>query len=548
MNGHPWKPSQKVCSFILATINLFGLAFAPWNAHSLTSESLTASSQLTLAEIAEQVADEFGLVTSVVDAGSPTPIFVFEERHDSRLGHVEIAIMLNRLYADHNLRHIGLEGHPASQAPLDLSWAHQQPFYQPEQTITAREDVLVQTLQDGEIGSAELLGLLYHDVVVDGIDDADLYAFDPPEGAWNAADFYLYYIALEGMNETETNIWNALYDSEKYTEAFEYAMSTDEFAWEKWQSFSDQVEVLSAENWLLALDELRAQAEVVGVDLDEVEKSDLDALGEFFEHVSQRSDAMVAAMLDLAAAYPEAPLAMTIGTLHTERVTQLLNEAGASFVVIRPLSLAEGSTLGLLSPEAYRRKQQGFSVAPEGHFNALVDGRGKMPDPTTPKSWYQFRFQIAQILQRWAFEAANGRPMEDVRLQGDAWEGIGVEIVDIFQKDGDANPTVQWQVRQRWVENKSPMSLVGDIARAVLGMGSNQESGEHKDRILLSGTVKQVEGTNQKPALNIFGRMYQGWQALMGEDPASGDSAGDPTKPDRICSTAEATSTIETGG
>jgi len=508
----------------------------------------SASCTIVLNEITDDVADEFGVITSLVQTDSETIIFVFEERHDSRLGRVEIAIMLSRLYADYNLRHIGLEGLFVDDGPLDLSWAHSEPFYQPDQTITVREDVLVQTLQDGEISSAELIGLLYHDVVVEGIDDADLYAYDPPDEAWDASDFYLYNIALAGMDETETTIWNALYDSEKYSEAFEYAMSTDEFTMEMWGRTSDPVDVLSAENWLLALDELRTKADATGADLTVDEQTNLDAMGVFFEHVSKRSDAMVTAMLELATANPGDPLAMTIGTLHTERVNELLTEAGVSFVVIRPVSLAEGSTVGLLSPDAYRRKQQGFSVAPGGHFNALVDGRGKNPGPTTPKGWYQFRFQIAQVLQRWAYEAANGLPMEDVRLEGDAWEGIDVELVDVSLKDGDNNPTVMWQVRQRWVENKSPASLVSEIMSNVLGIKTNQESGEHKDRILLSGTVKLVEGSNQKPDLNIFGRLYQGWDALMGEDPASQDTAGAQTKPDRICSNAEVTSVIETGG
>lgn len=548
MNTNPRKPTPSFWYSSVAIISLFGLALgacAPTAAPTAppptaappteapteipTQQPPTATPipptatpvLVTLTDIAEEIAEEVGEVTTVVETDSEEVIFVFEERHDSRLGQVEIAMMLNRLYADYELRRIGLEGLMADEGPLDLSWAHREPYYQPSQPITGREDVMAQTLQDGEIGSAELLGLVYHDVVVEGIDDAELYAFDPPETAWDAPNLYLYNIALAGMSDTDRTAWNALYEQEQYEDAFEYAVGTDEFSAEMWARLSDQVDIVSAEEWLIVLDDLRAQAEAVETDLTAEDEANLAALDEYFEHVSQRSDVLAANVLALAAIHPEAPVAMTIGALHTERVVELLTEAGVSFVVLRPLSLAEGDTSGLLSAAAYERKRQGLSVAPDGYLGALLDGRGKKPKPTAEEEWYQFSTELMGILQMFAWRNAHGLPVEDVRLEGDQWEGIDVEIVNVIPGDeNNPNPIVEWQVRKRWVERDgrdATSEAVRKIVSNMFGEDAILESGRHEDMILLRGTAQLIEGQEEKMDVTVFGRLSQAREELQQE-------------------------------
>jgi hypothetical protein len=370
-----------------------------------TEEPPTPTPEITLVDIAAEVAAEVGVVTEVIENDDQTVIFVFEERHDSILGQIEIAIMLNRLYRDYDMRHIGLEGHMADEGSLELSWAHREPYFQPDQNITGREDVMVQMTQEGEFSGVELIGLLYNDIFVDGIDDAELYAFDPPEEAWDAPDFYLYYIALAGMNDTENTAWQALYDAEQYSEAFEFALGTDDFAGEMYEKLNDPVDIVSAEAWLTALNEIQAQAEDVEVELSEEDIANLDGMGEYFEHVSQRSDAMVDAILALAEANPDSPLAMNIGALHTERVSKLLAQAGVSYAIIRPDSMEDGNAAGLLSVEAYQRKAQGLSVAPDGWLGSFLDGR-KKPKPVAEKEWVKIQEVLREELQKMAEQAA----------------------------------------------------------------------------------------------------------------------------------------------
>ena len=74
--------------------------------------------------MAEAVAEDVGRILQVVEGDPQRMIFVFEERHDSILLQVEMAIMLDRLYAGYGMRHIGREALGADEGPLDLSWAH----------------------------------------------------------------------------------------------------------------------------------------------------------------------------------------------------------------------------------------------------------------------------------------------------------------------------------------------------------------------------------------------------------------------------------------
>lgn len=393
MNTQLRPKIQKAVSLILLVI-MVSATFLP----GMTATSARAAGP-TVEDIAREVTKDVGVVTTVVDNGTTPPIFVFEERHDSILGQIEIAIMLNRLYTDHNMRHIGLEGLMRDEPPLDLSWAHTEPYFRPDDPISSREDVLVQMAQEGELSAVELIGLIYHDVVIEGIDDADLYAYDPPADAWNTPDIYLYNIALATMSDTNYSIWKALYDAEKYDEAFQYAIETNEFTARMWEKLSDSVNVLPAEEWLPALDEIEQEAKnTEGVKLTAQDAANLDAMRTYFEHVSQRSDAMAQAVLALAEAHPDTPLAVNIGVLHTARLAELLTEAGVSFAVIRPVSLAEGSTAGLLSAEAYQRKVEGLSVAPDGWLASFLDGR-KKPRPNGNKKYVQEEASIRQALQ-----------------------------------------------------------------------------------------------------------------------------------------------------
>lgn len=359
----------------------------------------------SLAEVTNEVVAGVGEVLQIVPGDPAQVIFVFEEVHASRLHQVEIAIMLDRLYADHGLRRVGLEG-LASPKTLDLAWAHTPPPYVPGQPITGREDVFVQTLQDGEISGAEFLGLIYEDVVVHGIDDAALYARAVKEEAWGAPYDYLYAIALVGMTRAQRAAWEALNNQKLYREAFLFAVSINPFTAERYAKLEDQVDVISAEDMIILLDELKAQAAKVKARLELFPgaEENLGLLRDYLRVVSRRSDVMAAHAVALVRDHPGAPIAITIGAMHTARVVEQLGLAGVSVVVVRTWAQANGITAGMLSAEAYRRKEQGLSVAPAGWLGSFLDGR-KKPPPVTDMERYKINTLLDRLSQALVWES-----------------------------------------------------------------------------------------------------------------------------------------------
>ena len=383
-------------------------------------------------------------------------------------------------------------------------------------------------MQDGEISSAEFLGLIYHDVVVDGIDDAQLYAFSPPEGAWKAPHVYLYAIALAGMNEAQRSAWQALYDNAQYDQAFEYAVSTDEFAAEMRKRLDDPIHIASAETWLEALDALQEQAEAVGAEIPAENQAALEGLKKYLGYVSQRSEAMVQATLALAQAHPEAPLAITIGAMHTEKVVQLLTEAGVSFVVLRPRSLAEGDTAGMLSAEAYRRKEQGLSVAPDGWLGSYLDGREKKPPPVAEKEWYKAKMELSEAIQRLvnictALFVEEGMTVEEImeRLHADGNDRITTSqgwVVDVISGDAESG-TPEFGLSLR-----SPSGEIYSVSARVIGSQTKAE---------MKRTIEE--------------RLDQARQEIEQEEPPSETQSAEPL-PERVCSNTEITQITRAGG
>jgi hypothetical protein len=77
------------------------------------------------------------LVQKAVSAGQAGPIFIFEEFHTSRIGQLQIAVMLLRLHDKYGLKKIGLEGAINSGRPLDAAWFHKMGG---QQSTQQRED------------------------------------------------------------------------------------------------------------------------------------------------------------------------------------------------------------------------------------------------------------------------------------------------------------------------------------------------------------------------------------------------------------------------
>lgn len=424
---------------------------------------LVSSSPTPFRDMIEEIAADAGKVLVAEEGDRERVIVVFEEIHGSVPVQLEIAIMLNRLYANYGMHHIGLEALTTEESSLDLSWAHRPPPYRPDQPITSREDVIVQTLIEGEIGGVEMMGLIYEDVVVHGIDDADLYAVEVSPAVWGAPYSYLYNIAIARMSKAQATRWKELYDQGEYQAAFEYAMTADRFTVEKHARLADTIDVASDVERLEMLDKLEATAKLFNVKLPPMAEAHLRSLRSYLEVFAQRTDAMVANTLNLAAANPRVPVGINIGGMHTDRVVELLSAAGVSFAVLRTQAQAAGSTAGLLSTEALRRKVDGLSVAPDWALGGLVDGRRK-PAPVAHDWWYRAQHFMREFMQHLAESAAvqwiAGKSSEEIHVSLEASQGASFEplsfeellarhdiinatILDVFPpRPSNPNPTV----------------------------------------------------------------------------------------------------------
>jgi hypothetical protein len=357
-----------------------------------------AASPSALQEMGEEIAVDVGQVLTVYEGDPQRVIFIFEERHDSILAQIEIAIMLNRAYALYGLRYIGLEGLAETEGPLDLSWIHRPPPYRPDQPITGREDVIAHTLFQGEVGAGEMMGLIYDDAVVAGIDDATLYAVATDNEIWSAPFNYLYNIAVAEMSTREYDQWKKLFDQKKYAEAEQYAIGTSSLTQEFYDRLTDEINAPSAEEMLEIYSVLRSRARRANINLPSGTQQALQSCMDYLEVVSRRSDAMAGSALSLASTHRGTPVAINVGFMHTERIVELLEDAGVSFLVFRSQSHASGTTAGLLSQEALERKAFGLSVGTEGHIGALLDGR-KKPEVTCTKWWYGTEQALAEVMQ-----------------------------------------------------------------------------------------------------------------------------------------------------
>ncbi|MBI4790146.1 MAG: hypothetical protein HY782_24185 [Chloroflexi bacterium] len=478
---------------------------------------------VTMKDIATAVADKVAQVVKVVEGDPKRMLLVFDERHDSRLTQMEIAVMLNRLYEKYGLKHIGLEGQPHDKGPLKLDWAHRKPYYQPGQKITAREDVLVYSLMQGEIGSAEFMGLIYNDVVVDGIDDAKLYAVDATQAMDDAMFVYMGEIAWARMNETQRSTLQALFDQKKYEEARNYAFSTFKFTADVWARMTDSVNFMQMEEWVELLDKLEPEAEKAGFTPTAEEKKNLAAMRDWAKAMSQRSDAMVANALKVLAANPGAPVAITVGAGHTSRITELLAKSGVSFAVIRPRSIAEGSKAGLLASDEYNRKVKGQSVAPAGFLGAMLEGR-KKPQPTAEKIGYIAQQEMKEILQLMVNSA------QDLVNMGMSPTIVSMDSRWVNWKNGEGLPVTLTAVGVKAIRVESVTTNADGITTVVVVFTM-------ADGSQITGAVSIKAGSKQKSSAHLEGALVEATETVRTSKPRE-KKPGETLKED-ICSNAE---------
>jgi hypothetical protein len=333
-------------------------------------------------EVANNIVVGFGKVKDSGTGENGGAVIVFEENHASRIGQIEIAAMLYRLYAKHHLRQIALEGALESNGTLQASWFQSLP------DRAAKWDVAVRLLQEGEIGSAEFMALVAPRVSVHGVEKEEEYSVSVSKEAELAPGLYLGAITAKTVSPDQLQAAGSLLQQGRQKEALELIAKSD--PWIKQAYLRLTASETSAEDYLILLKDIDEKASHVGASIPDATRSAFRDLQHFFEVASQRSDTMAANTLSLMKGDPNTIVALTVGAAHTSKISRLLSNAHVSYAVVSPESLSENDPTSSLSADASDRKNQGLSVDAPGLLGTILSTpTPRKPPPVLGQAWLQ---------------------------------------------------------------------------------------------------------------------------------------------------------------
>jgi len=337
--------------------------------------SVTYAQRLNVAEVAGKVADDVGTIGQTVATGAKGPIFVFDEYHTSRVGQLQIAIMLLRLHNQYGVTTFGLEGAIQSPRPIAGDWFHNAGG---DNARSAREDVAVRMLAEGEISSMEFMALLYPDVNVYGIELQDEYGVElEVKGEQDPRVVYVLSIAEKGLTQADIRRINDLANQGKQKEALEYMMSKDPWVSRQMKALNDPTPT-SVTRIAEQIREIQRKARSLGIQVEPQVKQDMENSLRFYEMAAQRDVTMANYVLSLPGVTSGKPAAITIGAAHTDRVLEFLRSGKASFAHVRPLAL--NPDYGSLSMKQFELKNHGkWARTSLGTLGHLLNAERKPP-------------------------------------------------------------------------------------------------------------------------------------------------------------------------
>lgn len=352
-------------------------------------------------------ADTYADVGKLQDAkGTSRPfVVVLDERHNSRVGQVEIAIMLNRLYHTANLRHLALEGSVVEKPPPDLTWFTSLP------DASARTAVALQLLKQGEVSAAEFAAMVLPGFQLHPIEHDNEYKVNMSDAAEKSYTGYLVVIAATTMTPDQNAHAHALLTQNKNEEAIQFIVNTNPWTSQRYQILKRRVPIVTTDEiWNLTA-ELEVKAQQVGANVTDYREG-LQEARTFLDTATKRSATMAANTAGLATARVDdcAPIIMNTGADHTTEVTGFLSQRNMSYAAVSPLSLSSNSNDGDLDPETYDRKVKSQSVDPAGTIGAFLDGRRK-PPLSSQTEWFKTKAELSYatvVIARAAAAAGGG--------------------------------------------------------------------------------------------------------------------------------------------
>src|ERR1051325_1533560 len=400
---------------------------------SASSSDAPPSAIKSFAETLAEISSGAGQISELKEGTNERRICVFEEKHDSVVGQLEIALMLIRMHERLGLRHLAVEGLLKGQEFPPTKWFRDMGGAEDE---ALRREIALGLFRSGEITAVELIALIFPDVVLHAADDPTAYAVELSERAGMAGMLYLYRIGLKSARPEHYPNLQHLDQQKDFSELIEYVTTLDPWVKEQHEQLMRSGSVTPIEQSLGRLEEIEERAKTVGAELNPAEQNAMAEAQTFFRAAEQRSVMMARTALSLDRSIPLD--AINAGAAHTQSITRVLQEAKATYAVISPLTLIQKQTASDLSQEAFDRKRKQLSVTSTGEgLGSLLDGR-KKPSTIIGTYWLtslaQFRFATAIIVM-----AANdaGFPSARLKRKLEALDHLRIKWGEVKVNGGD---------------------------------------------------------------------------------------------------------------
>jgi hypothetical protein len=331
-------------------------------------------------------------------------VVVLDEQHASRVGQVQIAMMLNRLYHQDNLRQLALEGAVVEKKTPDVGWFTSKP------DAGIRTAVALQLLRQGEVSAADFAAMVLPGFTEQPIEKDDQYEVELSAKANQSYTGYLVAIATTTMTSDEITKAHGLLDQKKNDEAIQFIVGTNSWTSQRYQILNRAAPHVTTQEMQQLGTDLEQKATEVNADVADY-RTDLQAAREFFDTAAQRSGTMAENTLKIAtdSVGKCAPIAMDIGADHTTDITGFLSQKNMSYAAVSPLSLslATDANSGDITLDAFDRKSKGQSVDPAGGLGSFIDGRRK-PPPVIDQDWLKAKADLTYAAVVIARAAAAG--------------------------------------------------------------------------------------------------------------------------------------------
>lgn len=361
------------------------------------------------AELARDICTGICTPGQMFQGGKGAPILILEERHDSVTGQIQHALALVRLHERHGLRKIALEGYLKERPPIDTHWFTRMAA-KPD-GVYERAKVAGRLLREGELSSAELMKLVYEDVVLLPIETRAGYEVELGQEASRIPMLYLLQLAQKSLRKEHEPQLQRLKEQKRTKEFLDLLLSLDPWVQAQAKRLQDDATFMNAEQMLTLLEEIDQRVKQLVVERSPAEEKAMGAALAFWRGRVGASKTMVDATLTIANQPGTEMVAMIAGAAHTDGICKMLRAAGRSYVVITPLALKAQKGKGELTGKMYERKLAKLPVV-DGELSELLlkalPQRNKKPEPVLPQAWLQAKAELYLLTARIVHSVGGG--------------------------------------------------------------------------------------------------------------------------------------------